>query len=380
MERDRITMNLKNIIFSNVYRGCPAFGLDISDFSIKIAQLKKKGKDFELISFNRTPLSGGIIKEGEIKKEEKLIEILKKSVKEVEGKSIKTPYAVCSLPEQHAFVKIIQLPKMKLEELKEAVKWEAEANIPLSLDEVYLDWQIIAPVKDHPDHLNILINAAPRELVDKYLQVLRAANIEPVIFEIESISTARSLIKDGFSPKPVLIIDLGFNRTSFIIFAGHSLCFTSSISVSNQKMITNIIKKLGVSQKEAQLLKFKIGLDKEKRRGKIFNALLPSLVDIVSQIKDCMVFYKKSAKEIKDIQSNISKVILCGGGAYLKGLRQYLSSRSKIPVSLGNPWINLFPSKAGRPRPGKIPAIPYKESLAYSTVLGLAFRGIDIKC
>lgn len=367
-------MNLKDIIFSNIRKNSPAFGLDISDFSIKMTQLKKKRRKFNLESFSRISIPEGVIKEGKIEKEKELAGLIKKSLIEAKGELIKNPYAVCSLPEQHSFVKIIQLPRMKMDEAKEAIKWEIEANIPLSLEEVYLDWQII-PSKKPSDRLDILINAAPRKLVDEYLNVLRLADIEPVVFEIESIATARSLIKNELSPKPVLIIDLGYNRTSFIVFAGNSIRFTSSIPISNQQMIAAIAKKLGVSQKEAQALKFKIGLDKDKEKGKIFNALLPSLTELINKIKDYTIFYKEHDQVKSDYQEDVSKIILCGGGAYLKGLPKYLSNRLKIPVSLGNPWINIL-----KPPLNKIPGIPYKESLAYTTALGLALRGTEIKC
>lgn len=362
-------MRLKDIIFSNIYENVPAFGLDISDFSIKIAQLEKKGKGFKLTSFGRNSIPGDIIKEGKIEKEEKLIEIIKKSLSEIKGKSIKTPYTVCSLPEQHGFIKIIQLPKMNLSELKEAVQWETEANIPLSLEEVYLDWQII-PSEKRIDHLNILINAAPKEIVDEYLQVLRAADIEPIVFEVESIATTRSLIKNEYSPEPVLIIDLGFNRTSFIIFAENSVRFTSSVPISNQEMINDIAQKLKINQKKAQLLKFKIGLNKEKDGGKVFNALLPSFTRLIYKIEDCINFHKEHCQKENGCQKDISKIILCGGGAYLKNLPEYLSARLKTPVILGNPWANIDKiDKKGT---------SIKDPLAYSTALGLALRGAKL--
>jgi type IV pilus assembly protein PilM len=273
---------------------------------------------------------------------------------------------------------------MKLSELREAIKWETEANIPLSLEEVYLDWQIIKPVEKHLNHFDVLINAAPKELVDRYLKTLRAAGIEPVVFEIESVATARSLIKNERAPQPVLIIDLGFSRTSFIIFSGDTIRFTSSVPISNQQMINDVAKKLNINQKEAQELKFKVGLSREQR--KLFNALLPSLVKLANQIKDYIAFYKEHVHKIKDLplekksqQADISNIILCGGGAYLKGLSKYFSDHLKVPLSMGNPWINILPTKKGKLQTKKIPPIPHSESLAYSTVLGLALRGTEIK-
>ena len=363
-------MNFKDIFFSNIYRNPSAFGMDISDFSIKVAQLERKRKTFELRSFNRVAIPEGIIEEGVIKKEKELIKIIKKSITEAKGEPIKTLYAVCSLPEQHAFIKIIQLPLMNLEEVRKAIKWEAEANIPFPLDEVYLGWQVIH--SDKPtDHLDVLINAAPKNLVDNYLNALREADIEPIVFEIESVATVRSLIQNEYASKPVLIIDLGFNRTSFIIFAGRSIKFTSSISsVCNKEMLEAISKKLNTTLKEAQLSKFRIGLDKNGKRGRVFNALLPSLTKLVEKIKDCIVFHEEYSRDHEN-KEDISEIILCGGGAHLKGLSHYLSFRLGIPVKLGNPWINIPYSK------NKIPILPYGESPDYATVLGLALRGTD---
>ena len=367
-------MNFKNIIFSNIYGSPSAFGLDLSDFSIKIAQLKKRRKYFELKNYNRISLPEGVVTEGIIENEKKLIEILKKAISSVKGELIKNPYAVCSLPEQHGFIKIITLPKMEPEEIKQAIKWEAEANIPFSLDEVYLSWQILPPSKES-DRMEVLITAAPKTIVDKYLGVFKAAGIEPVMFEIESVATARSLIKDKISPGPVLIIDLGFVRTSFIIFADRSIRFTSSISsVCSKELIDLISEKLKTDIKESQLSKLKIDLSKKEEDSKIFNAINPCLNKLIDKIKDCFVFNREYNQNMRNSTGDISEIIICGGGAHLKGLPQYLSSRLKIPVKLGNPWVNIPYSK------NRIPTIPYDESPDYATVLGLALRGIEIKC
>ena len=267
------------------------------------------------------------------------------------------------MPEQHAFVRVIQLPKMKLAEAKEAVKWEAEANIPMSIEEVYLDWQTIKPIVKSPDHLDVLINAAPKDLVGDYVEAIRGAGLIPMALEIESMATARSLVKGEFSHKPILIVDLGFTRTSFIIFLGHVLRFTTSAQVSNQQMINAIAKSLKVKEEEAKKLKFKIGLAKTKKDDRVFNALLPSLNELVQAIQKYIVFYREHA--------DISKIILCGGGANLRGLPQFLSTRLKIPVVCGNPWVNIL-----KPPVKEIPELSYKESLSYATALGLALRGI----
>ena len=370
-------MYIKDIIFSNFYKKPQAFGLDISDASIKIAQLKRKGKNYRLTSYNRINVPEGIIREGEILRDRELVDLVKKSFNQVRGKKIKTHYAVCSLPEQHSFIKIIQLPRMDLKDLQHAVKWESESNIPFSPDEVYLDWQVIKPIKNHLDHFDILINAVPKILVDEYLEVLHAAEIEPIVFETESLATIRSLIRDDCSIKPVLIIDLGFARTSFVIFSGYSIRFTSSIPISNFQMIKEISEKLNIGWEEAKALKFGVGLNKEKDNGKIFNLLLPFLTKLTEQIKKCIAFHEQHIEHEHGCVGGISKIILCGGGANLYGMADYLSSWLNIPVVLGNPWVNIIPFKNGDIK--KIPNIYYGESLSYATALGLALRGANLQ-
>jgi len=372
-------MRIKDLIFSNFYKKPQAFGLDISDASIKIAQLKRKGDGFKLRSYNRVSVPAGIMKEGEILKDKELVDLVKKAFNEVCGKKIKTHYAVCSLPEQHSFIKIIQMPKMDFKDLQRAIKWESESNIPFSTDEVCLDWQIIKPVKDHLDHFDILINAVPKTLINKYLEVLHSAGIEPVVFETESLATIRSLIKEEYSLKPVLIMDLGFNRTSFVIFSGYSIRFTSSIAVSNYQMISEISDRLRIEWDDAETLKFKVGLNKEKDNGKMFNILLPFLTKLTDQIKECVSYHNQHVEHEHGCVGGISKIILCGGGANLEGLVDYLASWLNIPVVLGNPWINIIPFKNKDRDIKDVPDIYYGESLSYATVLGSALRGTNFQ-
>jgi len=45
----------------------PAFGLDISDLSLKLASLKRRGEQLRLESFGRASIPAGVLEKGEIK-------------------------------------------------------------------------------------------------------------------------------------------------------------------------------------------------------------------------------------------------------------------------------------------------------------------------
>jgi type IV pilus assembly protein PilM len=352
-----------------------AFGLDISDLSLKFLMLRKRGKKFSVVSFGESQIEPGIIEGGEVKDEEKLAKIVKEATRKV-----KTKYVVACLPEEKAFLQVIKMPIMSEEDLKSAIVFEAENYIPLPVSEVYLDCEIIPPVYNHLDHLDVLLAAIPKRTTDPYLRVLKKAGLKPIAFEIESLAIARALIKDQTTTYPVLIIDLGATRSSFIIFAGKSVRFTTSIPVSGIHFTELIAKNLKISFEKAEKLKIIHGLKEglkiklgekttlEKVKGKIFEALIPALVDLVQQIKKYIDYYQAHAylSGLPPNGKRIHKVILCGGGANLKGLKEFLELELKIPVEIGNPWINT----------GEVKNFPKEKSLSFATAIGLALRGI----
>jgi type IV pilus assembly protein PilM len=349
------------------------FGLDISDSSLKIIKLKKKRKSFGLASLGEQKIKEGIIKDGEIKNPEELIKIIKESLLKVEGEKLRTKYVISSLPEEKSFLKIIQMPKMKEGDLKMAVRYEAENHIPLALSEVYLDSQVIVPLKDHLDHVDVLIVAFPKNIIDSYVYCLKEAGLQPIAMELESTAIVRSLVEKEISQFPLFLVDIGVDKTSFIIFSGQSLRFTSSIAISSDMFTDIIAKNLKVEKEEAEKIKLKYGLDnKSAKSKKIFEILLPALTDLAEQIEKCLFFYKShSSHEHLNIDGQgVRKIILCGGGANINGLTSLLSEKLGCPVELGNPWINIL-SKTQK----ESSLMSYKSSLKYTTAIGLALRG-----
>lgn len=357
-----------------------AFGLDISDLSLKIVKLKKspfkkENSTLALSSFCEEKMKPGLIEAGKIKNEEDMVKIIKRALRKVKGEKLETNSVVASLPEEKAFLQVIQLPKMEKKELRRAVFYEAENYIPLPLEEVYLDFQVIPPFSNSLDHTDVLIAALPRETVDSYVSILKKAGLQPKALEIESLAIARALVKNGISPVPLLLIDLGATRTSFIIFAGYSLRFTSSIPVSSEKFTQAITRTLKIKEDEAEKLKIKYGIkEKKTKEGKeVFESLIPSLTDLTEQIANHIYYYHthSSHEHLPPNGKGVAKVLLSGGGANLRGLSDFLSLELKIPVEIGNPWVNILPSSLK-----EIPALSFEESLSYTTALGLALRAI----
>lgn len=352
-----------------------AFGLDFSDSSLKIVKLEKKGGVLKLASFGEALLRPGTIKNGEIKNKEALIKSIKKAASEVTGEKIKTKNVVVSLPEEKSFIEVIQMPKTLDEDLKSAVIYEAENHIPMPIEEVCLDSQVVPPVSGVLDHQDVLLVAFPKKTVNSYVECLKESGLKPIAFETESLASSRALIKNEVSDGPVLIIDFGATRTNFIIFSGYSVRFTFSLPFYPQKLTEDIARSMKIDLVRAEKLKLKHGLflKKSEEGEKVYYVLSNSLMGLVEQIKKYLEYYYTHIfhEHLPGSKRTVKKVLLCGGGANLKGLDDFLSCELALPIEFADPWINVL-SAENRESFG----LSQKESLKYVTAIGLAIRGM----
>ena len=252
-------------------------------------------------------------------------------------KKIKLKKVVCSLPESKAFLRIVSVPKMNEKEMAEAVKWEMEANIPLPLEQVYYDWQIIPEeLLIEKNKANLLVAAISKTTVDEIIGVLEESGLEPVGLEIESIAQARSLIADK-NNQTILIVDIGDRRTTFSANKEGLPCFTSSVPICGQVLTDVIAKGMNISFEEAEKLKITYGIGSDFKNDPLFKLQKPVLESLVQEIERSIDFYLTCLK----YSQNIDKIILCGGGANMKGLLPYLSKKLGREMELGNTWTNI---------------------------------------
>ena len=345
------------------------FGLDISDLSLKIAKLEKKKGRIKLVSFGSLSLPSLIIKKGEIKDKKILAEKIKELLENSQGEKLKTTKVICSLPKEKSFLNVIRFPKIKVKEIKQTIEYEIKNHISLPIEQIYFDFEIIKPVLNNQKFTEVLIAISPKTIVDSYIDTLKMANLEPQILEIECQSIARTLIKGGKTINSILLIDFGETRTTFIIFCGRNIRFTSTIPISSKKLTQSISKNLKISAKKAEQLKIGYGLEGKKEISK---AIIPTLTVLSEQIKTLLEYWKSHKKRAETLYEGgaVEKILICGEGARLKGLTNFLTEQLKIPVQLGNPWVNIIKTLVG-----ETPYLNFEKSLGYTTALGLALRG-----
>jgi type IV pilus assembly protein PilM len=341
------------------------FALDLSDLSLKIIQIKRNGSVDEIRSHSYLDIPKGLVEDGVILDKEKVAELVRLAIKNAGPKKIKTKKVVCSVPESKAFLRIINIPKMEEAEAAEAIKWEIEASIPLSVDQVYYDWQFLDVISGKQ---NVLTVAVAKEVIDDLVDTARLADLEVYGLEVESVASVRSLVSKKSAKDDIsLIVDLGARRTSFIVSQGYVPYFTSSIPFSSEALSDIISKSLGVGIAEANKIKFNQGIEYSLEDNSIFQAVKPLLENLSAEIEKSIDFFYEVSKG----SGEVGRIIICGGGASLKGIVPYLTTRLCRKVSVGDPWINLDFGN-------KLPIIDRESSLRYSTAVGLALKKINL--
>ncbi len=346
-----------------------SFGLDISDRSLKLVQLKKGKQGPCLWALNQIALPSGIIRKGEVKDAAKLGSYIKKLTAKT-GK-LDSRYVAVSLPEEKSFLRVLQMPRMSDQDLKKAVRYEAENYIPFSLDKVYLDSEAITCPKPTGEEVEVLITAMPKKIVDPYVKAVKAAGLVPFALETESQAAARALTKDELTGKPIFLIDFGATSTSFSVYYGDCLRFASFIPVSSEDFTLAVAAEIGKSREEAEALKKLHGLSgKGVTGGRIAEILGAKIDEMTNEIKkhiDYYIIHSKSG-DLSDGEKRADKLLLYGGGVELVGLTEALSERLKMEVVRGNPLINL----SGEPESTFLKR--KQKPVAFTVAIGLALR------
>ena len=345
-----------------------AFGIDFSDRSIKVAQIKKSNNKLQLYAFGRENIQRGLIVDGEIKEKEEIVKLIKKTLLNSKINQIKSKAVIYSIPEPKGFIRVMEIKRVGEKDVDDAVRYEAQQLFPINIEDSYLDWQILPEKDGKKETMKILVAAVPQQLVDSYSSVLKEAGLKPMAAEIESIAITRSLINKNQSARPILVIDLGRDRTSFIIFKSPTVQFTASIPVCGEEIIKAVSGRMNISEKKSEKIIKECGLIFKDDCKDVYRAIQPSLYEMIRYISKLINFYKERYKS----ESDISKVIICGGEAKIPGMSSFLSLRVKKEVEKGNPWINIIPSEKK-----EIPQISRNDSMVFVTVLGLALRGVE---
>jgi type IV pilus assembly protein PilM len=320
----------------NFFNDEPLFGLDIGYANAKVMQVvKEDNSQINVLGYGVGEYPSDCIANGVIVNFEAIGQALYDLFTKKLVGSISTKRVACTVPTSRTFNRPMKIPLMDDKQIAEAVRIEAEQYIPVSPDNLYIDYEIT-----HQDDkgIELLMVAAPKNIIDSYIKLLKAVGLQPVSVEPTMSATSRIFsLADPSHGAPSLLIDFGSVSVDIAAF-DRAMVVNSTIGGGSDTMNELIAKNLNMTFEEAYELKNKFGISLSARQQEVLDAVNPVLENLTREAKKITRYYNdRMAEEHR----RIVQIIIIGGGANMPGLNQYLSKELGLPTKMLNPWDHV---------------------------------------
>lgn len=350
-----------------------SIGIDLGSNNLKVVELHKVGgkiklKNYALVKMNK------ILTRDELRKFSG--RLVSKVLKEM---SVGEKEVNIAIPSYSSLITLVEVSGQTEDEIKREVEYEAAKYIPVDLNEVVFDWQIIeSNVLTNSKNQNgeeiegnksgiglkqnkVLLVSVMKDISSKYQKSFNNNNLKIDSIEVDCFSSQRSLLPDD--KKSYVILDIGGKITNVIGVYRGQLLFNRNIDLAGEKITELIAKSLKVSKARAEKVKVEQGFESDSKTV-IKNILEPTFDSIVEQAQ-------KNIEEFDEFKGEkIEKLILSGGTSELRGVKKYIQSKMKTEVVYGNPWSKIeYPEEIKKKI---ISSGPY-----FSVAVGLALIGLE---
>ena len=349
-----------------------SIGLDIGTQLIKSVKLKINGNSTELVAFD--------VEESQLDP----IEVLKK-IKRVQNAEL-VNISFCG---SSTVIRYVNFLRMTKSELRQALKFEAQKHIPFSLEEVYLDAEILKD--DLPDNkMLVLIAALKKEFIEQRLKSLEGAGLRPHIVDIDSLALINAFNfnypkVEVAEHKSICLLNIGSTISNVNIIENATPRLSRDILAGGANFTKKLMDIFNIDFKTAEELKLQPeggglasgsqshkpeggglasgsqshkpeggglvsgsqshkpeggGLVSDKTEGaervnKVKASVESVLTNLALEIRTSFDYYESQNN------SNVVKIFLSGGGSKITGLKEMLASSLGIEVEFWDPFKQI---------------------------------------
>ncbi len=313
------------------------FGLDIGSSSIKLIELNGKSVRAATIMPNPVGKAGADLVPAE---KSVLVDTVKKLLATAKPSTRKV---VVSIPELLVYTRVMQFPLMSTPELATAIKWEAEQVIPYPIDKMELSWVVLFKPKDlsSNEKMKVLVVGVPTKVSEAYIELLDSVGLEAVRVENELVSLVRATTTSKKLNGVTMICDIGYSGTRLVVADTNQVYANYNSPLGGMAFTKIIADTFHLTVQQAEEYKRAYGLDKSQFEGKLYTSVEPVLTSLLADINKVVAGYLNSYPDRK-----IDRLVLVGGGAYLKGLLGVMVQQTGLEVFVGNAFDGLRVAEA----------------------------------
>jgi len=345
-------------MYSNLFlnKETPLLAVDIGSQSITIAQLNFIENVCELVGVGVMPLPKGSIVDGLVENPDEVSDIIKKIIK---SEKFKSRYVVSSIPGDHGVIRKLTLSARNKEELLEELLHEVEHEIPFDIEDVRYDYHVIEHKENVLDNVwgaggseeknfEVIVAAVQHEIIDNRFDTLVEAGLTPVVFDLETFASIRSLgLTRGLSPiEPCALFNLNDPYSYVCIVSNGHLVFDKKNPVSNHCSTNwrqNIPKEFFRKANKVEEYfnnKFNKEFQSEEKMDTKMSLIgeepdMDSVEKIIDQASEAIENFSASTNE------KVRRIFIHGIGALSYGMQRLISEHFQIPVEIMNPFSSI---------------------------------------
>ncbi|MCM8803531.1 MAG: pilus assembly protein PilM [Candidatus Omnitrophica bacterium] len=235
-----------------------------------------------------------------------------------------------SISGRGVLVRSLTVPKVPLKKLKDILKYEVQQQIPFPLEVVDWKYQIF---EETEQNYNVLLGAIKKEILSENIGKITSLGVEPSFLDTDHFALINIFLfmKNIGREKCLGLLEIGANSSNLIIVHKEKF-LVRSLTVSGNTITTNISDIEGIPFSEAEKVK--------KERGIENKTVISTLDSLHTELQNSIDYWRFTLKG-PDLES----LFICGGTSLLKGLKEYLEEKGRIPVYYFKPFesIELVP-------------------------------------
>lgn len=296
-----------------------SIGLDIGTSAIKIVKLKTGKDGCQLCGFSTEPASFD----------------LEQAVKTIARNNNATIVNI-GFSGPATLIRYATFLKMNPQELKQALKFEAQKHIPFPIQDVYLDGYILK--SDLPENkMLVLLGAVKKEFMNQRLKLIEGAGLKVNMADIDSTALINAFNfnyphDEKSKDRAVALLNIGATHTNFNIVEDGTPRLSRDIPIAGNILTQKIADSSGIDFKSAEAVKCN---PEKSNAAKISSAIEPVLSNLAGEIRISCDYYESQSA------STVEKIFLSGGSSNLQGMNDVLNALLGIDVQQWNPFKNL---------------------------------------
>jgi type IV pilus assembly protein PilM len=250
---------------------------------------------------------------------------------------------------QRLAMRVLHLPSIENEEeLATAVRFKAQEELPMPLDQAVLDFQVISRTSSEEggDRIAVAVVAARRDMISGFVEAARNGGLRPVGIDLSAFAMVRALADDGAAvgptdngetPAPGTVLYCNLGELANLAVARGSACTFARVAPFGVEAIARALAdRSGLTRDHARQWLLHVGLTQpvEAIEGDpptvaaAREALDEGASKLVDELRLSLEFHSG-----QEVAPAVERVVFCGPGTAIEGLADLLGEGVELPYS-----------------------------------------------